>query len=167
MDKEIVVSITLYGEVECKNNCIDWYEYCKRVIERLGHKPNYISIESDSIKSNKVLSLDKNERKVIKSINNDTNIKWLSVYSLPNDFITASFDYNILFTRNNKYLSIIMNKKLYSKLDVDSTLSELRKFIKLKHGEIYEMHRDESPLLYASGLNEASDFDTLKIIKKL
>ncbi|WP_152513204.1 hypothetical protein [Clostridium sp. BL8] len=91
----------------------------------------------------------------------------MSVYSLPDDFTTAAFDYNVLLTRNSKFLSMIVNKEVYLNLSLDSTLSELEKFIKLNSGEIYEMHRDESPLLYAAGLNEASEFDTLKIIKKL
>lgn len=166
MKEDILVSITLYGELECEYTWLDWYKYCKKVISQLGYEPNYISIESDSIKSGKVLNLGKKEKRVLTSINND-NIEWLSIYSLPGDFITASFDYNVLLTRNTEYLSMIISKEVYSNLNIGCTLSELRKFIKFNQGEVFEMHRDESPLLYASRLNEASEFDTLKIIKKL
>lgn len=100
------------------------------------------------------------------SINNNEDIKWLSIYSLPENFTSASFDYNVLITRNKKYLSIIMNKEVYLNLNLEETLSELKNFIELNYGEIYEMNRSESPLLYASGLNEVSEFETLKILKK-
>lgn len=100
------------------------------------------------------------------SINNNEDIKWLSIYSLPENFTSASFDYNVLITRNKNYLSIIMNKEVYLNLNLEETLSELKNFIELNYGEIYEMNRSESPLLYASGLNEVSEFETLKILKK-
>lgn len=163
-----VVSITLYGklESESKYSWIEWYEYCKKNVLNLGYVPNYISIESDSIKTNKILNLSKKEKKVLLSINNNEYIKWLSIYSLPENFTSASFDYNVLITRNKKYLSIIMNKEVYLNLNLEETLSELKNFIELNYGEIYEMNRSESPLLYASGLNEVSEFETLKILKK-
>lgn len=166
--QDIVVSITLYGklESESKYSWIEWYEYCKKIVLNLGYVPNYISIESDSIKTNKILNLVKKEKKVLLSINNNEDIKWLSIYSLPENFTSASFDYNVLITRNKNYLSIIMNKEVYLNLNLEETLSELKNFIELNYGEIYEMNRSESPLLYASGLNEVSEFETLKILKK-
>lgn len=63
--QDIVVSITLYGklESESKYSWIEWYEYCKKIVLNLGYVPNYISIESDSIKTNKILNLVKKEKK--------------------------------------------------------------------------------------------------------
>ncbi|MCB2355762.1 hypothetical protein [Clostridium estertheticum] len=167
MEKDIVVSITLHGKVENEITWLDWYEYAKKIISQLGYNPNYISIESNSMKSGKVLKLKSKEKKIINLINSGENIEWLSIYSLPDEYDSAAFDYNMIATRNSNYLSVIVNKNDYVKLNVEDTINDLKKFIEFRNGEIYEMHRDESPLLYAAGLNEISEFDTLKIIKKI
>lgn len=167
MSNNIVTSITLYGEVNDRCDTWErWYKACKNIVMKLGYEPNYLSIESTMLKSGKVMKL-KSAEKDLKALKNREGVKWITVYSLPIDFGSASFDYNVLIVRTNDYICLICAKDTYKNIDEEEMLRLLEKHIDCSYGEIYEMDRDECPLIYASRANPASYFSTLKIIKKL
>jgi hypothetical protein len=168
LSDETLISITLYGEIkENRKKWINWYEDAKKIVKSLGYEPNYFSVESSALKFGEVMELEKNEKKLLKAIEAEDKIEWIAVYSLPLDYSSASFDYDVLLARTNEYVTFITNISDFNKINEEFLVSSLKKYILCKEGEIYEMDRDESPLIYASKANPPSSFSTLKVIKKL
>lgn len=168
MNNDIVTSITIYGKINDESyTWKKWYEACKKIINLLGYETNYVSIESKKLNAGKVMKLENAEKKLLLEIANEDEIKWISAYSLPNDFVSAAFDYNVLIVRTNDYISLIIAKEDYEKIHEAKLISLLKEHIDITYGEIYEMNRDECPLIYASKANSASSFGTLKIIKEI
>lgn len=167
MEKE-TVSITVYGE----NNHDDfrwgeWYDDAKSIIESLGYEYNYVGIRSQRLKSGKVMKLSRNEKKVNDEIQSGQEIRYISMFSLPQDFQSASFDYNVMIVRNSQFITITINKSDLNRIDEKELIKLLKKYVKNCYGEIYEMDRYESPLIYASKANPVSFFKSLKVIKEI
>lgn len=167
MEKE-TISITAYGQNT--NNDFkweEWYEDSKKIIESLGYEYNYIGIRTEKLNSGKAMKLDKNEKKVLNEIQSGEEIKHISMFSLPKDFKSASFDYDVMIVRNSQFITLTINKDDFNKIDEQQLLILLGKYIKNSRVEIYEMDRYESPLIYASKVNPISFFKSLKVIKEI
>ncbi len=162
------ISITFNGEVDKDNaKWMQWYNDAKRIIMLLGYEPTHVGIDSTSLTSGKVMMLRKSEKKIINSIESGDKIKYISMFSLPDDYKSASFDYNVLLARDDGYVTLIIKKSDYYNIQEETIISILRKYIDVKSGEVYEMDRTEFPLFYAAKDNPASSFKTLKIIKEI
>ena len=162
------ISITFNGKVEEDNSkWIKWYNEAKKIISLLGYEPTHVGISSAKLNSGKVMILKRNEKKVIASMENGDKIKYLSMYSLPDNYNSASFDYNVLLGRDSDYIILIMNKSDFNNIDEGILVGILEEYIDVKSGEIYEMDRNEVPLFYAAKDNPSSSFKTLKIIKRI
>lgn len=167
MQKE-TISITIYGEWFCDDlKWYEWYEDAKKTIELLGYECNYVGTRTSKLNSGKVMKLSGNEKKVLNEIKSGQEIKYISMFSLPEDFKSASFDYNVMIVRNSSFITLIVNKDDFNKIDKKNTLQRLSKYVSNGIVEIYEMDRYESPLIYASKANPISSFKTLKIIKDI
>lgn len=166
LSNEVVRSISLYGEVvDDKNEWLNWYKQAKSIINLLGYEANYFSIEGGGMKSGKVMRINRSEKKLLESVGNLNGIKWMSIYSLPKDYKSASFDYDVLLVRNIEYVTLIASKSDFKEINEDALIDLLKEHVNVKSGEIYEMERDECPLLYVSRVNSLSSFKTLKIMK--
>ena len=167
MEKE-TISITFNGYInEDNNEWIHWFDDAKKIIRLIGYEPTHVGIESTTLKSGKVMTLKRSEKKVIKSIESGDKIKYISLYSLPNKYESASFDYDVFLARDDGYITLIMNKSDFNNKDEEFIIRILKKYIDSKSGEIYEMDRSECPLLYAAKDNPASFFKSLKLIKEI
>jgi hypothetical protein len=95
----------------------------------------------------------------------------LAVYSLPNDFTQAAFDYNFYLGRNgnggNQYIILTFPRELYGTIETASIISELKGFIQFENGQVFEMSRYECPMFYAAKVNPPSTYQSLKIIKNM
>lgn len=168
MSDGIVRSVTLYGKViDEKNEWLNWYEKAQHITKLLGYDANYFSIEGEKMASGKVMNIKRCEKKLLEIIKKSSSIQWLSVYSLPLNYESASFDYNVLLTRDSESVTLMAHKDDLKKIDEDELIDLLKEHIKIKNGEIYEMERDECPLLYASKVNPLYFFKTLQVIKKI
>lgn len=162
------ISITFNGDVDRDNaKWIQWYNDAKKIIRLLGYEPTHVGIDSTTLTSGKVMMLRKREKKIINSIENGDKIKYISMFSLPDGYKSASFDYNVLLARDYGYISLIMNKNDFNNIQEETIISILKKYIDVKFGEVYEMDRREFPLFYAAKDSLASSFKTLKIIKEI
>lgn len=167
MEKE-TISITVYGQnIDNDFKWEDWYKDAKKIIESLGYDYNYVGIRTQKLNSGKVMKLSSNEKKVLNEIQRGQEVKHISMFSLPQDFTSASFDYDVMIVRNSQFISLTINKGDYNKIDEQQLLLLLSKYVDNLHGEIYEMDRYESPLIYASKANPISFFKSLKIIKRI
>ena len=167
MEKE-TISITAYGQnIDNDFKWAEWYEDAKKIIKSLGYEYNYVGIRTKKLNSGKVMKLDRNEKKVLNEIQNGEEINYISLFSLPQDFKSASFDYDVMIVRNFRFITLIVNKSDFKKIDEEQLLLLLAKYIEGLRVEIYEMDRYESPLIYASKANPASFFKSLNVIKEI
>ena len=167
LDK-MVVGVTLKGKMKDNFNWLNWLNYCENKVLEYNYESNYIEFESESVKSKRILQLKRknNRSRILNSINNNEEIEFLTVCSLPKNFIQAVFDYYMYIGINIKHKQIEMaiEKDLYLKVDINKTIQELKNFIILEEGEIFEISRKECPFSYARRWNDISYYKTLKIL---
>jgi|GEM_PF-1050430 len=164
-------SIVLYGNISQDANLwLNWYEYAVRQINETGFTSNYLGIIGNKFNSGKVQKLSRAEKKLKAELAQGCEISSLSIYSLPEDFKQAAFDYNIYFSRNlkfkNSHIILTFANEAFLKLDIQYIIDEAQKHIEMKSGQIFELSNFENPQIYASRVNSVSAFKTLKIIEE-
>lgn len=170
MIERLTTSIVLYGKINSldSNKWLEFYNYVSHFIKSINLAANYMAVSSESVKSSKISSIKRVEKNLFKAIDNKEEISSLSLYSLPDDFQTAAFDYNAYISRTNrlKYSHIIVTFpiKIYEKIDYKELIIGLKKFIDFRDGEIFNLSNLESPQIYASKANAQSTFKTLDVI---
>ncbi|AMQ07063.1 hypothetical protein MKY15_22640 [Sporosarcina sp. FSL K6-1540] len=172
MEERLTTSIVLYGEIDSfdSEKWLDFYKYVINFINSLNFEPNYMAVSGVSIKSSKITSLKRIERKFCESVEKGEEISSVSIYSLPEDYEIAAFDYNVYICRTNrlKYSHIIITlpNEIFDKVDYKGVIEELKKNIEFENGEVFKLLNLESPHLYASKANDPSSFKTLDVILK-
>lgn len=169
----MTTSIVLYGEIDKldTNKWLKFYNYSKKLCTEMSFEPNYIGLIGEEFKTGKVLTIRRTEKRLLKSITNGNSLTSMSLYSLPDEFTQAAFDYNFYISRNlnehnQKPSKIILTlpTEIYEKINTDCVISNLKDFIQFKEGEIFDLSRFETPMIYASKVNDINSFESLKII---
>lgn len=166
MDKN-TISITLRGDALKKGKWIEWYDYISLTILKLGYEKTHIAMESDAYATRKIVTVSRKEKQILQMINEGVQPTCFSIYSLPEDYKIATFDYNILAVRTRSYFSIIFNQYDFEKIDADNFISTMKSYIEFENGEIYKMDREEVPLIYAAQANSINEYKTLSVLKKI
>ena len=97
MMENTTISITFNGEIDNDNvRWIQWYNDAKKIVKLLGYEPTHVGISGTAFKSGKVLSVSKSEKKILKSLENGDSVYYISLFALPKDYKSASFDYDVL-----------------------------------------------------------------------
>lgn len=162
------VSITIYGEADDKSSVwSSWINYVEALTAQLHYPSTHVSVRGDTFKSAKVTVFNRTKKRLLKALEKEEGFKWISFYSLPDDFKTAAFDYEILAARTANFVTLILSEAIFSQIDVDQVVEELKAFIVFREGEIYELDIEETPMIYATKCNSVSSFKTLKILHKL
>lgn len=100
------------------------------------------------------------------SLKND-KLERVSFFSLPEDFVTASFDYTIYISINYKqgYITVVFEENILKNEKIEVIKSILKSYMELPYTEeIYTMAKEETPLLYAAKINPSSSFKTLRVL---
>ena len=100
------------------------------------------------------------------SLKND-NLERVSFFSLPEDFVTAAFDYTIYISINykEKYITAVFEKNVLKNEKIESIKNVLASYMESPYTEeIYTMDKEETPLLYAAKINPSSSFKTLRVL---
>lgn len=155
------ISITAYGQPI--NGWNDWYQKAMVIFKTLGYEYNYLG--SNIWNDGKIKTVTRGEKKLLDAIRDEDILDSVSMFSLPKDFKSASFDYDVLIVRNKEFTTLIVNKSDYDKLSKANIIAFFLDYVNNPKIEIYEMNRYEMPLLYASKANPISFFNTLKILK--
>lgn len=161
----LTVSLTIWGKLLNEYSWNEWYIDVKKISKMLGLDITHLGVISPRYQSGKVLTVSRKEKEILQSFQGGEMPTDLSCYSLPKDYRTASFDYNLLIVRRESLITIIMKKEYYDDKKVDSLITILNKYIDMDRGQIYEMDVNETPLFYARGANDISFYKTLKVIK--
>lgn len=164
------ISIFLKTKKEINNEFwLKWYQDTKKIVELVGYKITHLGIDSENFDSGKIRTFIKNENKIINEIKNENKINSISVISLPEDYKTAAFDYDITIGMDKINIIASMKKEIFLNNEVNEKklIDYISKYGEKGTGEIFEMGGEEFPLGYAAGFNEESFYKTLKIIKKI
>ena len=170
---EMTTSIVLYGNIDefDTDKWSDFYNIAKYLSKTLSVQANYIGIEGEEFKSSKLLTIKRTEKRLLKSLTNGNSLLSMALYSLPDGFTQAAFDYNFYLGRdknedshNQSKILLTIPTEVYSEINTPSIICTLKEFIQFKEGEIFELSRYETPLFYASRVNEIEDYETLKIL---
>ena len=97
----------------------------------------------------------------------NNELERVSFFSLPENFVTAAFDYTIYISINykDKYITAVFEKNILKNKKVEAIKNMLSSYMELPYTEeIYTMDKEETPLLYAARINPKSSFKTLKIL---
>lgn len=159
------ISLTMWGKLLNKYSWNEWYIDVKKIFEMLGLDITHLGIDSPRYHSGKVLTVSRKEKEILKSFEEGEIPTSFACYSLPKDYRTAAFDYNLFISRREEYITIIMKEEYYNAEKVDSFITILNKYIDLERGQIYEMDVSDLPLFYAGGANDISFYKTLRVIK--
>lgn len=160
------VSITLWGDGLIKGNWLDWYHDIGIIFQELGYKRTHIGIDCKSYVSRKIVTIERKEKSILDILQSEDIPKSMSCYSLIKDYKVAMFDYDVMAVRQSEYISIILNRSDLVKIDIDNVIFNLTQYIELQCGEVYQMDREEMPLIYAARTNPIKPFRSLIILKK-
>lgn len=166
-----MTSIVLYGSIKAQELEIwDGYQYFLKLNEVLGYPSTHIGIIGDSFKSGKLTTIKRTEAKLKKACENGENIETVSIYALPQDFTQAAFDFNTFIcintSLNNQFIIVTVPSVNFSKVNKSDLIKDLGKFIICREYEVFKLSVLESPLIYASKVNQESGFRSLEIIDK-
>ncbi|WP_416144582.1 hypothetical protein [Planococcus koreensis] len=170
--EKVKTSLLLYGTVNPKKeNILSWYQFVYDMSEKLGFPFTHLGIKGDSFKSEKLLTIKRAENRFKKSLERGESIKSLELYSLPEDFTQAIFDYDTLWIldieNDEPFLLMILPKESFNEVNLVETINHLKRYIQFSDGEIFEMAVDDCPAFYAYKMNEPADYKSLKILKKV
>ncbi|WP_054950182.1 hypothetical protein [Numidum massiliense] len=172
MEDKLTTSIVLYGEIEPSDtqSWLNFYNYCIDLAASINFPPNYLGISGESFRSGKILTINRAEKRLLKSLERKEEINSLEIYSLPEDFTTAAFDYNVYICRESDddptYLMLTFPSESFDKVYTPELLSQLKNFVDFQGGQVFKMSNLESPLFYASKANPPSVFKTLEVIRE-
>lgn len=171
MRDRLMTSIVLYGSIEDQDMGIwKWYRYFLNLFKELGCDSTHIGIISNSFKSGKLTTINRTEARLKKACENGENIETISLYALPHEFTQAAFEYHSFTcmnkSLNNQFIMVTVPSEDYSRINRVNLINDLGIFIICTECEVFELSVLESPLIYASRVNQVSDFRGLKIIDK-
>jgi len=123
-----------------------------------GNCPNYLA---------PLNTLKRSEKRIRAAFRNKESIEHMSVYSLPQNFSQAVFDYNILTIRSDYYVMLIVGSDIFQDKVDEEIINSLAEHIEATRGEIFSMDKSEVPPFYASKKDSVDDYKTLKIIREI
>jgi hypothetical protein len=143
-----------------------WLEYAEETSRLIGYEATHIAVRSESLRSDKVLNLDRLRGRVMNAVERGERFEWLSLYSLPPGFSSATFDYKCLLVRSLSFAAVISERALEGVPFQQRMIEELQRFIACESVEVFEMERSEVPLLYLWGARAPESFSTLNVLEQ-
>lgn len=160
------ISYTIWGTTKQKNDWIEWYNNVKSLFNEFGYAITHIGIISQSFKSNKILTISRNEKKIVKALQDGEIPNSIECYSLQPNFRTAMFDYEILCIRNVGYMTFVINDTDLNLNREKKIITFEKKFITIEKGEVYSTTNKEVPMIYAE-TKDSTNLATYEFIKKI
>lgn len=96
-----MTSIVIYGEIDDKTESWKrWVDFSKDIVSRYSSNTAYISIKADGFNNNNVVKYDIIIQKISQAIIDEKSFESISMYSLPDNFEQAAFNYDIYISRH-------------------------------------------------------------------
>lgn len=165
MPKQLTTSLVLWGCVK-ENSWMDWYMCINKFAGDNGFDNIHFGIKGDSFKSGKIMSKRGVEKKIYNSINNRENIVSMALYSLPEEYKQASFDYDLYMGLSTLEKAHVILSTTRTNFDFAEIGNELRRFVYFEKGQVFQMSNHESPQFYAYQVNPRSMYSTLNVLNE-
>ena len=172
MREKAIKSIALFGDGSSEDT-ITWskfYEYCIGLFQSLDLPLNYLGVIGGPFKSNKILRAKNAQNRLLKSFADGAEFKSLELYSLPDDYQIAVYDYDFYVCRtihdDVSNILISTSDEYFNQVNCEKLVEELKQFIRFRSGMIFEMWNKESPQLYVAVRDSGQAFNSLKIISE-
>lgn len=160
------ISYTIWGIEKDSSNWINWYFDVQQLFASFGYDLTHIGITSDTFKSNKILTVSRNEKKLLKAIQGGEIPHCIECYSLKPDYKIAMFDCKILCSRSDFYITTVINDFDLAE-DKEHKILELeKKYFNIEKGEVYYTSDKEVPMIYAD-TKDSGNLETYKFIKNI
>ena len=103
--------------------------------------------------------------KILHNYLSNNELERISFFSVPDNFVTVSYDYLLSISINykNNFITAIFDGNIINHECIEEIKTILDAFMEKPYmQEIYTMNKEETPLLYAMGIK--NDYKTLKIL---
>lgn len=144
-----------------------WLSDAQLITEILGYNSTHFGLTTLKSKTGKIKEIKHAANQIDKVLEEGQIIKHISIFALPPNFESASFDYDVLVVRSLEYVTVIMNAQDYTETVGLKIINILKKFTQKCDGEIFEMMKSEFPLSYSAKANKAPFYKTLNIMKEI
>lgn len=170
---KIMTSIVIYGEIDDKTESWKrWVDFSKDIVSRYSSNTAYISIKADGFNNNNVVKYDIIMQKISQAIIDEKSFEYISMYSLPDNFEQAAFDYDIYISRvkskRASYAFVTISKDIVmsEKVNINELKESLLEFVHKENGIAFEMDVNEFPPKYIMSKGTNTNFQSLNIIEK-
>ncbi|CAN7493159.1 hypothetical protein LJR153_003424 [Paenibacillus sp. LjRoot153] len=165
-------SIVLYGKIDTSpSSLIRLYSFGKDIFHASGLELTHLGIVGGSFNGGKITTYKRTEKRLVESIKNQEIISAIMLYSLPDNFNQAAFDYEMTFSINTRkdehFIHLCFLSRVSEKVNRSEVISKLKEFIEITSGVVFQMGVTDAPYFYAAKVNPPSSFPSLKIIQKL
>ena len=164
--KTKVYTLAVWGTVQSSDVWPDWFRFMEGESKVLGAPLTHYGIEGGRLSTKKIRSIDKLLK--IQAELATSDVESLSGYSLPKNFQTAVFDYEIYMILCESYAVISVKEDFAEsvlKKPVEWKL-KLSRFCSVDKGMLFQMDEDEVPLMYVSGACSQEEFDSMSVLKE-
>lgn len=171
MSRRYVTTIVMYGDISNSvSQWASWYDYAVNQALQLGYIPNYIGVIGQSFASGKINLIKRIDKRLRKALSEGEEFSSIAIYSLPDGYNQAAFDYEIYLSRDTQekspHIIFTIPSDSYKNLDENSIIKELKRFINFTNGQVFEMLSSESPQFYAAKVNLPEVYKSLKILRE-
>lgn len=168
--ERIITCASLYGNIKSDIDLSKWYFTVKNNFLKLGKEVDLLGISSDiTFTTSKLKKARTTEKKLIKCINDNEGFEYISLYSVPDNFTQATFDFEIfsciVFNNPSSKISFYVNRDISEIPNFYDIINEFRDFLNIEKEFIYQLSGYESPFNFETNFKKHS-FKTLKIIKE-
>lgn len=162
-----IFSITYKGNIDKKITVDELNQTIEKIFKIFNKNVTHYAISLPNKNTGKIKKYRKDKR-LLESIQNN-QLEYISFFALPQNYITAAFDYSLYITINykRKHLALFIEENLIENKKIELVKEICRSYMVYPCiEEIFTMDKEETPLLYVEEINPMSSFKTLKIISK-
>jgi hypothetical protein len=170
---KLMTSIVVYGEIDDTSEIWQkWVNFCTELAQKTTNNIEYVGVKGDGFNNSDVVRYDNIKQKLSHAITNQKSFESISMYSLPENFRQAAFDYDIYISRvrgkrASYVLTTISNEIiLKEKVNLVDLKEHISKFVNKEKGIIFEMDINEFPPKYIMGKGKDTNFRTLKVFEE-
>jgi hypothetical protein len=166
---EVMAVFVLWGRLRVENPWKSWYEFCCDFISSLGLQATHLEVIGGPFKGSSVLQVKRTRRRLQGAFDSRAAFSTLGVYSLPDDFRQAVFDYHVfmlLTAVERPSVFVATSSDRMSAIDIDCLHREFSRFVEPTSGELFQSARGDSYLTYIDDGCSREDLDTFRLLQE-